>query len=183
MRVARLVMLGFGLGGIVAVACGGDDDPPPPEPVPDAGPRGVEPAGQACTVASECYEQFDGGAEEAGLKGDITCLDRVPNGYCTHTCENDEDCCAVPGECLTNVKQVCSPFTNDSTTKYCFLSCEDDDIRRAIAEHADAGYYDGGVGDGGAVEDEFCRSYASVHATCRSSGGGNQNRKVCIPQE
>jgi hypothetical protein len=183
MRIARLMLLGIGLAGLVAVACGSDDDDNPPPAPPDAGPRGVEPAGQACTAPSECYTQFDGGAEEAGLQGDITCIDKIPNGYCTHECEDDTNCCAVPGECQTNVRQVCSPFTNVAVPKYCFLSCEDDDIARAIAAHADAGYYDGGVVDGGTVADEFCRSFASIHATCRSSGGGSENRKVCIPQE
>jgi hypothetical protein len=182
MRIARLAFAAFGLLGVVALACGSDDEPAP-APTPDAGPRGVEPAGQACAHASECYAGIDGGADSGQLRGEVACLDKIPNGYCTHECEADTDCCAVPGECLTNVKQVCSPFTNVSTPKYCFLSCEDEDIDRAIAAHADAGYYDGGLIDGGSREDEFCRSFASIHATCRSSGGGNENRKVCIPKE
>src|SRR5690606_7981813 len=116
------------------------------------------------------------------LEGEVLCLDRVPNGYCTHLCETDENCCAVPGECLTNVRQVCSPFESTGQ-KMCFLSCEEEAIRRAIAEHADAGYYDGGLIDGSTLEDEYCRSYASIHAVCRSTGGGRENRKVCIPRE
>jgi hypothetical protein len=179
-----LVVLGATAAVSVAVACG-SDDPSANEngTAADAGPRGVEQAGQACTAPSQCYGGVDGGADSGALKGSVTCLDKVPNGYCTHECNSDSDCCAVPGECTTGVKQVCSPFTNTDTPRYCFLSCEDADIRTGIAANADAGGYDGGAVDGGTVADEYCRSYASVYATCRSSGGGSQNRKVCIPQQ
>lgn len=165
----------------IALACGSDPEPEPTNTA-DAGPRGVEPAGQACTAPTQCYGGVDGGADGGAIQGTVTCLTRVTNGYCTHECTQDTECCAAPGECLTSVKQVCSPFEN-TTTKYCFLSCEDADIQRAIAANADAGYYDGGAVDGGTVADEFCKSYASPSATCRSSGGGNQNRKVCIPAQ
>jgi hypothetical protein len=192
-RLSLLALAGAAV--VIVAACGDDDEPPPPPPPPpasDAGPRGLEQAGQACTAATQCYlDKTDGGTDagdaEAGaqlaIRGTITCLDKVPNGYCTHECKDDSDCCAVPGECRTGVKQVCSPFTNESTIKYCFLSCEDVDINRAIVANADAGYYDGGALDAGTREDEYCKSYASIYATCRSSGGGNQNRKVCIPQQ
>lgn len=155
------------------------------------GPRGGDPAGQSCTAASQCYAGVgaDGGTSEggadggnsSGILGTVTCLTKVTNGYCTHTCTQDSDCCAVPGECRTGVKEVCSPFENQGL-KYCFLSCEDDDIERAITANADAGYYDGGAADGG-VADTFCQSFAGTSTSCRSSGGGAQNRKVCIPKE
>jgi hypothetical protein len=190
MKILRFLALG-GVAASLAIACGGSDssvgsgsgDAGPG--VGDAGPRGVEPAGQACTSATQCYVGLDGGVDSGAIKGTITCLDRVPNGYCTHTCNDDSDCCAVPGsgECRTGVKQVCAPFTNDSATKYCFLSCESADISAAIAANADAGYYDGGAVDSGTLEDQYCKSYASVYATCRSSGGGAKNRKVCVPQQ
>lgn len=186
MKLLRLLVVVSGAVAAVAIACGGSDEdvaPAPTGPAVDAGPRGTEQAGQQCTVAAQCYPGVDGGADSGALVGAVTCLDRVPNGYCTHECTKDEDCCAVPGECRTGVKQVCSPFTNDSTTKYCFLSCETADIAAAIAANADAGYYDGGAVDGGTVANTYCQSYASVYATCRSSGGGNQNRQVCIPQQ
>lgn len=178
MKVLRFTMLGLFATGVV-VACGGSNATPSSGGPADAGPRGVEQAGQACTVAAQCYTSLDGGA----VKGTVSCLTKVTNGYCTHTCNDDSDCCATPGECRTGIKQVCSPFTNDSTTKYCFLSCEDVDISTAIAASADAGYWDGGLIDGGSRDDEYCKSYASIYATCRSSGGGNKNRKVCIPQQ
>jgi hypothetical protein len=168
---------------VVALACGSDPEPEPaPTTVGDAGPRGVEPAGQACTMASQCYGGVDGGADSGTIQGAVTCITKVTNGYCTHECNDDSNCCAAPGECLTAVKQVCSPFENQPQ-KYCFLSCEDADIQRAIAANADAGYYDGGAVDGGTVADQYCKSYASPYATCRSSGGGSMNRKVCIPSQ
>lgn len=117
-----------------------------------------------------------------GISGEVTCLTKVTNGYCTHTCTKDDECCAASGECLTGVEQVCSPFTNQSA-QYCFLSCEDEDIARAIAANADAGYYDGGATEAGSVADAYCQSYAGASTACRSSGGGSKNRKVCIPKD
>lgn len=189
---------GFVAGIAFYAACGDDEDtgassaPDSGAAFADAGPRGVEQAGQACTSASQCYpDKIAADAGEAGaqldIEGTIACLDKVPNGYCTHECTADTECCAVPGECRTGIKQVCSPFTNTSTPKYCFLSCEEEDIRAAIAANADAGGWDGGAAilDGAPsdLENGYCYHYASVYATCRSSGGGSENRKVCIPQQ
>lgn len=185
MKLFRVGVVLFGSVAAIGIyaACGGDDEKPAPAPVVDAGPRGVEQAGQACTAPTQCYldksDAGDGG--QLPIQGTVTCLDRVPNGYCTHECQTDSDCCAVPGECRTGIKQVCSPFTNDSTTKYCFLSCEEADIQAGIAANVDAGGYDGGVSDAGTLENAYCYHYASVYASCRSSGGGSENRKVCIP--
>jgi hypothetical protein len=167
----------------IAIACGSDDEeaPPAPSTTPEGGARSVEPAGETCAAPTQCYDGVDGGAD-GGFKGTVTCLTKVTNGYCTHTCTADTDCCAIPGECRTSVKQVCSPFENQ-TDQYCFLSCEDEDIQRAIAANADAGYYDGGAPEAGTVGDAYCRSFAGASTTCRSSGGGSQNRKVCIPNE
>lgn len=182
----------------VYAACGGDDastgtssTPPPSEA--GAGYRGFEPAGQACTSPAQCYvshDAGDGGYVEAGpqlaVKGTIYCETKVPNGYCTHECTSDSDCCSVPGECPNGIREVCSPFTNTDSPKYCFLSCEAADIAAGIAANADAGGWDGGFVDGGpdgGLENNYCYYYASVYATCRSSGGGKENRKVCIPQQ
>ena len=168
---------------VTAIACGSSDDEPA-QPADGgtgdgSGPRGIDPAGQSCTAPTQCYSQFDGGAAEAGIKGTITCLDKVTNGYCTHTCTQDTDCCAVANECLSGVKQVCSPFTNQMD-QYCFLSCEDDDIKRAVDANRDAGAFDGGQP---ASADEYCQVFAGTATSCRSSGGGTKNRKVCIPKE
>lgn len=132
---------------VTAGACAEDDD--------DGG--SPEMAGEACVVADECYDSID----PTDLSGPITCLDRVENGYCTHDCQADTDCCAVPGECATPFPQVCSPFESTGQMM-CFLSCEKDDI-----EDYDA--------------DDFCRRFAHADFSCRSSGGGSANRKVCVP--
>lgn len=131
--------------------------------------RGSEQTGQACKVPNDCYTGFDAQA----LKGTAACIDTVTNGYCTHECTQDSDCCAVPGECRTGLKQVCAPFTN-STVKYCFLSCEPEDIANA----ADGG--DAGV-DAGSSGSDYCSSQASTDFGCRASGGGAP-RKVCLPK-
>jgi hypothetical protein len=126
-----------------ATACGQDDS--------DGGDGS---AGAACEAPDECYPDAD--PEE--LEGDVLCLDRVPGGYCTHTCTTDEDCCAAEGEC-DGRRQVCAPFESTGMMM-CFLSCEDEDL---------------GDDEG----DDYCREYASGSFTCRSTGGGSNNRKVC----
>lgn len=116
-----------------------------------------ENTGSSCATAMECYDDID----RAQIKGQIECLDRVEGGYCTHFCASDADCCAVPGECQTGIPQVCAPFEN-STQKRCFLSCE----AEVLAGRDDSSY---------------CQQYAHETFSCRSTGGGNQNRKVCVP--
>ncbi len=134
---------------VVLPACG-DDDPPPP----------AENAGQSCAAPAECYPKLDGGALRGGA---IQCLTRVTGGYCTHLCTADSDCCAVPGECVGNYRQVCAPFESTGQ-KMCFLSCEAADIAAA-----------------GATEANYCQTYAHPAFGCRSTGGGSENRKVCVP--
>ncbi|MCC6337832.1 MAG: hypothetical protein IT380_28035 [Myxococcales bacterium] len=118
--------------------------------------------GTKCTSASQCYPGLDAGA----LSGPAVCLDKAPEGYCTHECATDADCCALPGECQPGFKQVCSPF--ESTGKnYCFLSCETADIAASDAGITDANAY--------------CARFSAQSFTCRSTGGGSANRKVCFP--
>lgn len=126
-----------------AAACGGDG----------------ENAGQACDEPADCYPDID----HADLSGDVVCLDRVPDGYCTHLCGDDQDCCAVEGECETGIPQVCAPFENTTITR-CFLSCEADVI-------------------GEEEENAYCQDHAHPDFICRSTGGGAENRKVCVPNE
>ncbi len=134
------------------VSCSSNDNPPPP----------VENAGSSCTTPAQCYPAIDGGT----LKGAVQCLSRVPGGYCTHLCTTDADCCAIPGECTSGFKQVCSPFESTGQMM-CFLSCEKADIAAA---------------DAGAIDDTvYCQTYANKAMSCRSSGGGSANRKVCVP--
>jgi hypothetical protein len=141
----------------VFVACDGDDEPP----------RAPENAGQSCTVRSDCYRDVAAGDE---IVGEITCLvDRVPGGYCSHTCAADTDCCAAAGECRSGIAQVCSPLES-AGEEYCLLSCEDADVAAAKA----AGWT--------AVDaSEYCTRYAGPAFGCRSSGGGSGNRRVCMP--
>lgn len=157
----------------VVLACG--DDPAPIAATPDAASdsgslRVDEHAGQRCTVAADCYPNLDAGSVE----GAVVCLDRVPNGYCTHECASDSDCCAASGECRTGIKQVCAPFESTGK-KMCFLSCEDGDVTSGAT--ASAAY------DGGTDEDAYCKYFAAASSSCRSTGGGGENRKVCIPKE
>jgi len=123
----------------------------------------VEQVGSSCSAASQCYPTLDG----AALHGMVTCLTQLTNGYCTHTCQSDSDCCAVPGECATGFKQVCASF--ESTGQhYCFLSCDAADI----AATPDAGTTD---------PTAYCQTWAGAAFTCRSTGGGSANRKFCGP--
>lgn len=167
-------------GGLVVMACSGSSgaEVTGGASATDAGVRGIDPAGQACTTPTQCYADLrsDGG-DASVVVGSVTCLSKVTNGYCTHTCTQDADCCAVAGECRSGVKQVCSPLENQAE-QYCFLSCEDDDMRRALAANADAGP----ALDAGASADEYCRVYAGGATSCRSTGGGSKNRKVCLPK-
>lgn len=125
------------------VACDDDDE--------------EELTGAACGAPEDCFP----GVDPADVRGVIECLDRVEDGYCTHLCEADEDCCAAEGECETGIPQVCAPF--ESLPDYrCFLSCERDVI-----------------GDMEATS--YCQEYAHPSFGCRSTGGGSDNRRVCLP--
>jgi hypothetical protein len=117
--------------------------------------------GATCKAAADCF----GGLAET-VKGEVLCLDRVRGGYCTHLCETDADCCAVEGECKTSIRQVCSPFESTGK-KMCFLSCAEDDIKAASSGTSD--------------EQVYCQKEASFDFLCRSSGGGKENRKICLP--
>jgi hypothetical protein len=116
-------------------------------------------------VPDDCYP----GLDHDELAGAVLCLDRVRDGYCTHLCQTDADCCAAEGECDTELKQVCAPFESTGQ-RMCFLSCEGRDLRAA-----------GGTSGGELDEQEFCQREASADFICRSSGGGAANRKVCVP--
>lgn len=131
-----------------SAACGGGDD---------GGPTNT---GAACTAVEQCYP----GVMRDALQGDAECLDKVSGGYCTHHCTQDSDCCAAAGECPGNHAEVCGPFESTGEM-YCFLSCEDDDLKAASLTDADA----------------YCHTYATAAFNCRSTGGGSKNRKVCMP--
>jgi hypothetical protein len=116
--------------------------------------------GQACKVAADCFSDIDAGS----LLGAPLCLTQVPNGYCTHGCSADSDCCAVVGECPEAQAEVCAPFESTGGMD-CFLSCEVEVVSKA----------------GFADDTAFCQKYADAAFICRSTGGGSNNRKVCVP--
>jgi hypothetical protein len=146
----------------LVAACDDDDKDEDPNNRERESP---EQTGKACEVVADCYP----GVDHADLSGEVVCLDRVREGYCTHVCETDDDCCAADGECDTELRQVCSPFESTGM-RMCFLSCEGTDLRTAD-----------GVASGDVDEQEFCQREASVDFICRSSGGGSANRKICVP--
>jgi len=127
----------------------------------NAGPVAQGTTGLSCTSAQQCYPGIDAATLQGGVG---VCMSQFPSGYCTHLCATDTDCCAIPGECPSGYPEVCGPF--ESTGKmYCFLSCEDRDVTAA------------GLTDTTA----YCQTYANRDFICRSTGGGSQNRKVCVP--
>lgn len=182
MRARRtFFVLGFVASAYVAVAgCGDDDSTSSPTDAgttdtsardtsarPPPGQRSPEYTGAACTVPADCYPKVDGGS----IKGGIRCIDKVEGGYCSHVCQSDADCCAAIGECKPGLKHVCAPFES-AGEKYCFLSCEDQDIAAAASA---------GASDAGANPEDFCHRNAASDFVCRSSGGGRENRQVCLP--
>ena len=112
--------------------------------------------GQECAAPGDCFE----GIPPADIQGEVQCLDRVEGGYCTHMCQDDTDCCAVDGECEEGTTQVCSPFESTGL-EMCFIACEKDNV-------------------GSLDPDDFCADFHRDFV-CRSSGGGSENRKVCVP--
>lgn len=119
--------------------------------------KGSEPVGMPCKAATDCYS----GVDQTKIKGTVMCLDKVTGGYCTHLCQKDADCCAVSGECPSNHTEVCAPFESTGQMM-CFLSCESDAL-----DGTDANAY--------------CGKYAGDAFSCRSTGGGSQNRMICSP--
>ena len=119
--------------------------------------------GSSCTSASACYPSLDAGA----LHGQVTCLTQLQNGYCTHTCASDADCCAATGECPAGIKEICASFES-SGQMYCFVSCASADI----TADPNAGTTD---------PTAFCQKVANASFTCRSTGGGRNNQQFCGP--
>jgi len=121
---------------------------------------GSQSVGASCTSASSCYP----GVTASSIKGTVTCLTQISGGYCTHTCSADSDCCAASGECKSGFKELCAPFESTGTS-YCFLSCEAADIQAS--------------GAGNMAPDTYCQTYAGASFTCRSTGGGANNKQFC----
>ena len=130
--------------------CNDDDDMPPP----------VEQTGSSCATVADCYPNV---ADAAALRGEVVCMSELPGGYCTHHCVDDSDCCAVQGECRTEIHQVCAPFQSTGE-RFCFLSCETADVQWSSLDAT-----------------TYCQRYANGSFGCRSTGGGVDNRQVCVP--
>jgi hypothetical protein len=154
-RIGRSPWSGLGL--CLLLGCSSSDDPQGESGHDSGSPDQV---GAVCEVPADCYPEID----PAQLAGPVECLDRVRGGYCTHQCTGDEDCCAVEGECVSSLPQVCSPFES-ANLMMCFLSCEDADVSAAGADDPQV----------------FCQNEVHPDFICRSSGGGSDNRKVCVP--
>jgi hypothetical protein len=148
LRVLALSIFATGALPFVACGTGGTGS--------GVGGNGTE-AGGKCTTPAGCYM----GLNSMQLHGTVACLTQVPNGYCTHTCTQDSDCCAIAGECPNGKPQVCASFESTGQ-KYCFLSCDAPVV-------------------GTTSPDTYCASFANSAFGCRSTGGGNQNRQVCLP--
>ncbi len=149
---AFLPVFASSVGCLIAVFACGSDEPAPPAPAN---------TGSSCTADNQCFAALDAAALKGGAP---LCLTRAPGGYCTHRCGANTDCCAITGECPSGLTEVCASF--ESTAEmYCFLSCEDSVVTKA------------GLTDSNA----FCQQYANRSFICRSTGGGANNRKVCLP--
>ncbi len=146
---------------LIVASCGGDDT----EDAPGDGDGDTRPddgdTGAVCEAPDDCFPDV----AEGDLAGEAICLDRVDEGYCTHECETDADCCAAEGECEEDVNQVCGPFESTGMMM-CFLSCENEDVE-GDPDTNDA--------------NEFCQLNVGTDFICRSTGGGSANRKVCVP--
>lgn len=82
------------------------------------------------------------------------CLEKSGGGFCSWECAADDDC-AAPEDDEHPYAYVCSSFESDPAL-YCFPSCEDE-----------------GDTDGEVCPEGF---------TCRSTGGGSDNRRICFPE-
>jgi hypothetical protein len=112
----------------------------------------------SCTSASQCYPGVDAGA----LRGTPACLTSVGNGYCTHTCASNADCCSGPDNCAAaDIPEICGSFES-SGANYCFVSCAATDLPAGTTD-----------------ANAFCARAAGGSSTCRSSGGGTNNTKFC----
>jgi hypothetical protein len=131
---------------VVAAGCSGSSSSPPAT------------TSSACTSAAQCYPGVDAGA----LQGTPACLTTVGNGYCTHTCSSNADCCSGPDHCAAEgIKEICGSFESSGAT-YCFVSCATADLPAGTTDAS-----------------AFCARTVGGSASCRSSGGGSAPTKFC----
>lgn len=102
----------------------------------------------------EVYAPCEAPADcEVPSEADPVCLDKSGEGFCSWECAVDDDCDFDGGD--GSYARVCASFESEPGT-FCFPSCDE------AAED----------------EDEVCPRGFS----CRSTGGGADNRKVCFPE-
>jgi len=111
-------------------------------------------SGDAIYAACEASDDCEVPDDAAGV-----CLDKGGEGFCTWECAADADCdyddeADAYGE---DISRICASF-EDEPSMYCFPPCDE-----------------GADGDGDAA--------CPVGLTCRSTGGGDENRKVCFPAD
>lgn len=107
--------------------------------------RGV---GAGCVADGDC---------PAPAGDEARCLTDVEGGYCSATCDDDDDCCDDV-ECPADVDVVCSTF-EDTGEQLCFIGCRD--------------------GDGPGGDQGVCDEHAAG-MECRNTGGGI-GEQVCLP--
>jgi hypothetical protein len=154
MATMRIIPIGLSLLLVVAASCSDDDVNNGAE---DDGTGLSGTTGQECQVADDCFSDVAGSED---IMGTSNCLDRVEGGYCTHECTANTDCCTVDDVCPVDTTHVCGPFESTGLM-LCFISCENADV-------------------GNDDPDDYCGGF---HAdfVCRSTGGGANNQKVCVP--
>lgn len=81
------------------------------------------------------------------------CLPKADDGFCSWECSADTDC---EGDADEDFAYVCSSFES-TAGMYCFPQCNDGED--SALEECPGGF------------------------TCRSTGGGADNRRICFPNE
>lgn len=84
---------------------------------------------------------------------DAVCLEKADEGFCSWECDADSDCDDADDG---DFDFVCASFESEEAL-YCFPACNED------------------------AEEEEDECPGSM--TCRSTGGGSDNRKICFPEE
>ena len=102
-------------------------------------------------VSYETCEVADDCEAWAPDSAEPVCLEKSGGGFCSWECATDPDCADDPDE---DFAYVCSSF-EDTEGLYCFPSCN----------------------EGEDSEAEVCPD----GFTCRSTGGGTDNRRICFP--
>jgi hypothetical protein len=113
-------------------------------------------AGLAACGGPDVYAACEGPADcDVPAEAEAVCLDKSGEGFCSWECSVDADCDYASEEEEARWARVCASFEDEAGT-FCFPSCD----------------------EGADEEDEVCPG----GFTCRSTGGGADNRKVCFPE-